>query len=92
MDGERAGRGKNEWNLSKFVFRLMRRRVASAANRPGSISEEGVATVPLVGWQNPADAQWRQMVERGQVWVVDNFQRCVAAPSRLAQKHYEQNH
>jgi len=71
-------------NLSKLGFGLMRRRVASAANRPGSISEEGVATVPLVGWQNPADAQWRQMVERGQVCVVDNFQRCLAAPNRPA--------
>jgi len=90
MDGERAGREK--MNLSKLGFGLMGRRVASAANRPGSISEEGVATVPLVGWQNPADAQWRQMVERGQVWAVDNFQRRVAAPSRFAQKHYEQNH
>ena len=76
--------GGKKMNLSKLGFVLMRRRVASAANRPGSISAEGVATVPLVGWQNPADAQWRQMVERGQVWVVDNFQRCLAAPNRPA--------
>ena len=73
---------RKKMNLSKFGFGLMRRRVASAANRPGSISEEGVATVPLVGWQNPADAQWRQMVERGQVWVVDNSQRGLPAPNR----------
>jgi len=50
---------RKKMNLSKFGFGLMRRRVASAANRLSSISEEGVATVPLVGWQNPADAQWR---------------------------------
>ena len=73
---------RKKMNLSKFGFGLMRRRVASAANRLGSISEEGVATVPLVGWQNPADAQWRQMVERGQVWVVDNSQRGLPAPNR----------
>jgi len=75
---------RKKMNLSKFGFGLMRRRVASAANRLSSISEEGVATVPLVGWQNPADAQWREIVERGQVWVVDNFQRCLAAPNRPA--------
>jgi hypothetical protein len=86
MVNELAGK---KMKLSKLGFVLMRRLVASAANRPGSISEEGVATVPLVGWRNPADAQWRQMVERGQVWVVDNFQRCLAAPNRPSQKHYE---
>ena len=50
-------------NLSKLGFGLMGRRVASAANRPGSISEEGVATAPSVGWQNPPDGKWRQMME-----------------------------
>jgi len=32
-----------------------------------SISEEGVAIAPSAGWQNPTDAPWRQLLERGQV-------------------------
>jgi hypothetical protein len=50
-------------NLGKFVFRPMTQRIASPADRFGSISEEGVATAPSVGWQNPPDGKWRQMME-----------------------------
>ena len=39
------------------------RRVASPADRSGSISEEGVAAAPSAGWQNPPDGKWRQMME-----------------------------
>jgi hypothetical protein len=55
--------GKKRMNLSKFVFRPMTQRVASPADRSGSISEEGVATAPSVGWQNPLDGKWQQMME-----------------------------
>jgi len=65
---------RKKMNLSKFGFGLMRRRVASAANRLSSISEEGVATVPLVGWQNPADAQWRGWwsADKSGWWTISN--------------------
>ena len=41
----------------------MTQRVASPADRSGSISEEGVATSPSAGWQNPPDGKWQQMME-----------------------------
>jgi hypothetical protein len=50
-------------NLGKFVFRPMTQRVTSPADRSGSISEEGVAIATSVGWQNPPDGKWRQMME-----------------------------
>ncbi len=64
---------RKKMNLSKFGFGLMRRRVASAANRLSSISEEGVATVPLVGWQNPADARGRWWsADKSGWWTISN--------------------
>ncbi len=67
MDGERS-LGEQEKRI-----RPQQRRVSpkwhdmfpSLANRPGSVSEEGVAIAPSVGWQNPAIAQWRKTEEHG---------------------------
>jgi hypothetical protein len=56
---------KNE--SQQIVFRPMTQRVTSPADRSGSISEEGVATAPSVGWQNPPDGKWRQMIEHWQI-------------------------
>jgi hypothetical protein len=68
MDGEQSARGQEtKMNLSKFLFRLMKRRVASPADGLGPISEEGVTIAPSVGWENPPDGQWRQMMEHWQV-------------------------
>ena len=62
MDGERAGREKKS-ESKQIRIPPMTQRVASPADRSGSISEEGVATAPSVGWQNPPDGKWRQMME-----------------------------
>jgi hypothetical protein len=54
---------RNKMNLSKFLLRLMTRGVASPADGLGPISEEGVTIAPSVGWQNPPDGQWRQLIK-----------------------------
>ena len=67
IDGERSlwgARKKNQSSATPY-FAQVARRVASLANRPGSVSEEGVAIAPSVGSQNPAIAQWRQTEEYG---------------------------
>ena len=68
MDGERSlgGAGKKNQTSATPCFAQMARCVPSLANRTaGSVSEEGVAITPSVGWQNPAIAQWRQTEEYG---------------------------
>ena len=67
MDGERSlwgARKKNQSSATPY-FAQMARCVPSLANRTGSVSEEGVAITPSVGWQNPAIAQWRQTEKHG---------------------------
>jgi len=67
MDGERS-LGEQEKRI-----RPQQRRVSpkwhdmfpSLANRPRSVSKEGVAIASSVGCQNPAIAQWRQTEEHG---------------------------
>jgi len=67
MDGERSlgGARENSQISATPSFAQMARRVPSLANRTDSVSEEGVAITPSVGWQNPAIAQWRQTEEHG---------------------------
>jgi len=65
MDGERSLREQKNQTSATPCFAQMARCVPSLANRPGSISEEGVAITPSVGWQNPAIAQWRQTEKHG---------------------------
>ena len=65
MDVERSLGAKKNQTSATPCFAQMARRVPSSANGSDSVSEEGVAITPSVGWKNPAIAQWRQTEQHG---------------------------